>query len=415
MHKIVYVQHSTDFVGAPTSLLFLLQGLDKLKFSSCVLFTSDGPIIDLYRSQNVEVRVEIGLPVFGHTVPGRSKFQSIRPWQPITGWFRILLGVSRYKRILKSLDPDIIHINSAVIPSAALAAKYLKIPVVWHVREQLYHGLFGVRQRIFRKLIECTADQIIALSEASRNQFSKIDKIKVIYNFVDFQSFNRAISGQLIRESLNIPCSAKVIGFMGGALPHKGGLILLDAMKYIYKDFPETHLIVLGNTSKPSLSTSSNKRHVRSIIEKLLNVPTMDRFFSLLKTIPGRPNIHLVGAQKNIPEWIAACDVIVVPSTEDHFARPIIEAGAMAKPVVVSDWPSTREIVAPGSTGLLVTPSNPPALASAIITLLVDTEKSERMGEAGYQQALNKFSAPKQVIAVTRIYNDILLTKKQSD
>ena len=409
MRKILFVQHNAGIGGAPSSLLFMIESLDKSRFAPVVLFSSSGPAAELFRSKGIEVYVETSLPVFGHAYGGRPTFRSVTPWKPITGWLSIILGINRYMKVLEPLEPDIVHVNSSLLPSAALAAKILRIPVVWHIREQLYHGLWGLRKRCFRLIIEYAADKIIVLSEAGRNQFCKLSKISVIYNFVDFQYFDRCIDGATIRKKLGIPCTAKVIGFMGGSLPHKGGLILLEAMKYVYRHIPEAHLIILGNTSSNEPSKSKIKRKVRPIIEKILNVYTPEQFNSKLETISFRENIHLVGIQTNIPEWIAACDLIVFPSTCDHFGRPIIEAGAMAKPVVASDWPSTREIVKTGVTGILVQPNNPLALGKAVMTILQDEQKAQRqsMGEAGYMQALDKFNSALQVKKIIKVYESV--------
>lgn len=408
MRRIVYIQHSAGLVGAPTSLLFLIESLDQSRFLPTVLFSSAGPAAKLFKARSIEVKVETGLSIFGHAIAGRPRFRSVRPWQPITGWFSLISGIAGYIKALKPLQPDLVHVNSSLLPSAALAAKILGVPVVWHIREQLYHGLWGVRQRAFKKLIESAADKIIVLSEASRNQFAKVEKISIIYNFVNFDAFDRQIDGAIIRQKLDLPSSAKVLGFLGGLLPHKGGLTLLEAMIDVQRKMPETHLIVLGNTSLDTPSPSKIKRRIRPIVERTLNLYTPESFNLKFACVPIQENIHLVGAQSNVPDWIAACDLIVFPSTCDHFARPIIEAGAMAKPIVASDWPSTREIVEPGPTGILVPPNAPQALAEAIVTLLQDEQKSRLMGEAGYQQARHKFNAKVQVEKVVRIYDEIL-------
>lgn len=146
-------------------------------------------------------------------------------------------------------------------------------------------------------------------------------------------------------------------------------------------------------------------------MENIMNSYTPERFYEKLKTVPLRENVHLVGVQTNIPEWIAACDLIVFPSTCDHFARPIIEAGAMAKPVVASDWPSTREIVESNTTGILVRPNDPRALAEAIIEVLQDEQRARNMGEAGYQQATHEFNADLQVKRIVQVYERILTSR----
>jgi glycosyltransferase involved in cell wall biosynthesis len=104
---------------------------------------------------------------------------------------------------------------------------------------------------------------------------------------------------------------------------------------------------------------------------------------------------------------IAAADVVVFPSTVPHFARPVIEAGAMAKPVVASNMDGVKELVQNNLTGILVEPNDPRALADALMKVLSDKHLAETMGEAGYLQAKEKFSAEKNCKQIMDIYDKI--------
>ena len=98
------------------------------------------------------------------------------------------------------------------------------------------------------------------------------------------------------------------------------------------------------------------------------------------------------------------------PSTVPHFARPIIEASAMAKPVVASDIGGPRELVVPDETGLLIPPDDPEQLAAAIVSLLDDPELMIQMGENGYRRAINKFDAQANSKRTFAVYDELLLT-----
>jgi glycosyltransferase involved in cell wall biosynthesis len=110
----------------------------------------------------------------------------------------------------------------------------------------------------------------------------------------------------------------------------------------------------------------------------------------------------------DVPQLLAACDVLVFPSVEPHFARPIIEAGAMGKPVVASRLGGPLELVAEGETGLLVPREDPQALAEALIEVLRDPERAAALGEAGYQQAREHFNADKNAQATFALYDQLL-------
>ena len=100
--------------------------------------------------------------------------------------------------------------------------------------------------------------------------------------------------------------------------------------------------------------------------------------------------------------------MLVWPATVPHFSRPVIEAGAMAKPVIASDWPSSRELVVPDKTGVLVPPSKPRELADAILRLLDHPNDSREMGERGYALARDRYDASRNVVTIMTVYDDLL-------
>jgi glycosyltransferase involved in cell wall biosynthesis len=118
--------------------------------------------------------------------------------------------------------------------------------------------------------------------------------------------------------------------------------------------------------------------------------------------------VRFAGVRRDVPEFIAALDVLVFPSTVPHFARPIIEAGAMARPVIGSNLDGVRELIVDGETGLLVPVNDPEALADAILKILNDPERGRAMGEAGYYQARAKFDAERNVLDILAVYDEVV-------
>jgi glycosyltransferase involved in cell wall biosynthesis len=105
---------------------------------------------------------------------------------------------------------------------------------------------------------------------------------------------------------------------------------------------------------------------------------------------------------------MAAADLVVFPSTVPHFARPVIEAGAMARPVVASRLGGVEELVEDGRTGLLVPPRDPDALGDAIARVLLDPAMARRMGEAAHAAYLRRFAREPVMRQVMEVYDRVL-------
>jgi len=124
-----------------------------------------------------------------------------------------------------------------------------------------------------------------------------------------------------------------------------------------------------------------------------------------------RPNwksVRHLGYRKDVEEWIALSDLVVLPSYREGVPRTLLEAAAMAKAIVTSDAPGCRELVRDGINGILVPPRDPLSLTDAIKTLLLDPKKRELMGEAGRKIAKDEFSVERVVESYKKIYQEIL-------
>jgi glycosyltransferase involved in cell wall biosynthesis len=96
---------------------------------------------------------------------------------------------------------------------------------------------------------------------------------------------------------------------------------------------------------------------------------------------------------ERIVELYAQAEVAAVPSLYEGFSLPAVEAMACAVPIVATTGGALPEVVGrDGETGLLVPPADPSALAAALGRVLDDPELRERIGAAGRQRVLERFT-----------------------
>lgn len=86
----------------------------------------------------------------------------------------------------------------------------------------------------------------------------------------------------------------------------------------------------------------------------------------LLDEIKANPNIHLMGFQEDVRPYIARCDVLVLPSYREGFPNVILQAFAMATPVIATDISGCNEVVENGVNGWVVPARNVQALLTAM-------------------------------------------------
>jgi glycosyltransferase involved in cell wall biosynthesis len=122
--------------------------------------------------------------------------------------------------------------------------------------------------------------------------------------------------------------------------------------------------------------------------------------------------VILTGFRTDIPRLLAAMDIVVLASHLEGLGTSLLDAMAMARPVVATRVGGIPEMVEDGVNGRLVPPRDPAALAGALIELIHRPDERKRMGEAGRARMLEKFSAETMVTATESLYLKILSEKQ---
>ncbi len=404
MKRILYIHHGGGIGGAPLSLLYLLRQLNRSRYDPIVVTLKPGPIVDLYRAEGIETYVEPGISDFSHTT---LEWYGGREWWRLPGKLLCILpSVQQTRSLIRKLKPDLVHLNSSTLTPCAIACQREGVPVVWHIREPLAHGVIGIRRAWIRRVLHRAAARVVAISQYDANQLIPSESIRVIYNFVDFSQFNRTLDGTQVRGELDIPLNVPVIAMLGGVAEPKGTIELVRALPLLLEKVPAVRIVVAGPPPR-----AGENHGLKGIAKQLLRADSYEQeVLKLLNSYSSgvQASLCFTGIQQNIPGLLAATDCLVFPSVVPHFARPIIEAAAMAKPSVASDLGGPRELIAHQETGLLVPARDPAALAEALSSILLDPAYARVLGEAAYQRARQLFDADKNATATVALYEELL-------
>ena len=120
-----------------------------------------------------------------------------------------------------------------------------------------------------------------------------------------------------------------------------------------------------------------------------------------------RDKVIILGRRTDIPNILAASDLLVFGGTVPHFPRPIFEAWAMQKPVVAFDIDGVKQVVGPGVDGILVKETNPESLSIAINKVLDDKNLATKLATNGYKKAKTFFDRDTNIKQIIEIYTSI--------
>lgn len=406
MRRILYIHHGGAIGGAPMSLLYLLRQLDRARCEPVIVTLQPGPAADLYRAEGIETHVEAGISDFSHTTLEWYGGRDL--WRLPGKLLRILPSIQRTQALLRRLTPDLVHLNSSTLAPCAIACRREGVPVVWHIREPLAQGYFGLRRAWLRRTIDRCATRVVAICQHDADQLIPSDRVRVIYNFVHFEQFDRSLSGTAVRAELGIAPDAPVVTMLGGISQPKGTLTLVRALPALVEAVPGVRVVIAGPGPVAGSSTTGG---MKGLAKRLLGADAYERaVWQAIRVLPeqARAALIFIGVRRDIPQVLAASQCLVFPSSVPHFARPIIEAGAMGIPAAASDLGGPRELVVQGETGLLVPPDDPAALATALADLLHDRDKASAMGEAAYARARRLFDAQTNAAATIALYDEVL-------
>jgi glycosyltransferase involved in cell wall biosynthesis len=118
--------------------------------------------------------------------------------------------------------------------------------------------------------------------------------------------------------------------------------------------------------------------------------------------------VEWLGHVDDMPALLASADVVVLPSYREGLPKTLIEAAACGLPLVTTDVPGCRQVVADGIDGLLVPARDAAALAAALARLQDDPALAGRLGAAARAKALAQFDERIVIAATLAVYDELL-------
>jgi glycosyltransferase involved in cell wall biosynthesis len=170
-------------------------------------------------------------------------------------------------------------------------------------------------------------------------------------------------------------------------LRDKGVVDFVAAANIVHTQFPNAVFQLVGDCD-PGNPTSFSENEVRSW--------------------ETTGSIKWLGYRTDVPELLAASNIVCLPSYREGLPKTLIEACAAQRAIVATDVTGCREVVAHGSNGLLVPVRNPQKLAEAVSQLLRDPIQRTTFAKNGRVRAETEFASSIVIQRTLAVYKKVL-------
>lgn len=397
---VLYLDNSFTFGGAINSLLYMLRALDKEKFEP-VLVTGQP---ETYLHEKFYFMRWYHVPLRLPWVHNRLYHKIIRLSPFRSGLLHVLVNKVRlfywlmlitlpeafyYYRIGKKHHVRIVHLNNILGSqlSGLLAAKFLGVPCVAHLRK---FEKVGRATQYYAKLV----DHHIAISGAIRQNIVELgvpeSKITTIFDAIDLSDFDINISCEYLKKEFDIADDTPSFGIFGRIIEWKGIKEFVHAAALVCKKMPNVRAFIIGDISDGDRTY-------------------YDEVVSLIAGYGLKKKITLTGYRNDVPAFMKMLDVVVHASTTpEPFGMVLIEAMAMAKPVISTKNGGPLDIVEDQETGFFVNPGDSRAMAKIIEILLINDKFAHNVGRKAQNRVRKIFSKERCANEIEAVYGKIL-------
>jgi len=386
--RVLYVEQRASLAGARLSLLSIIKGVRDYGIVPLVVCGADGPFVRELRREGIDVEI-IDISALFSMSPRRITIN--------------LLSLIRLWRYAVKMRVDLIHSNSfGAHIFAGVVARFMGKKTVWHMRDFTENIEDTPQKKRWRKLIVSVllfgavflADRIVCVSEAVRNHYANDrigHKMTVIHNGIDVGEFNDSERADYLLGELEL--RDKVVSIFARLSPWKGHHWFIQSAARIKVQMEGVKFLIVGS----QIDYESERNYEEELRALAEDVKLGD-------------DIIFMGFREDVPALMALSDVIVSTSYKEPFARVMLEAGAMARPVVVFDSGGHPEIVIEGVTGFLVPYGDVEALAQRTVFLLKHEEVATGMGRNARRHVELEFSLEKLLGRMVSTYGELVAT-----
>jgi glycosyltransferase involved in cell wall biosynthesis len=300
--------------------------------------------------------------------PARTAFVAgIAGWRRWTARVGLPATIARLARAARGADV-LYAVTLSTFPHCWLTGRVLGVPPIVHVYSS-YGDARPYRKHWLgraRHVVAPSADSL-RLAASAVGGFAPGTDARVAYNGMDVERIRREATA----PSALATGTGPTIGMVGNQDERKNPELLVEAAAIVRRSVPDLRVVLIGAFPDPAYEARVRTRAAALGLDDALVV---------------------TGFLPNPFPVVRALDVVVHPARRDPFPLALLEAMALARPIVASAVGGIPEMLVDGESGLLVRSGDAPALAGALVRLLTDRAARARLGAGAYARLTTAFT-----------------------
>jgi glycosyltransferase involved in cell wall biosynthesis len=366
--KIAFGITELDPGGAERALVELVTRLDRGRFQPMVYCLGPRPRGNPTSLADRLEEAGISTTFFGaRSVMALPRVVSRLRWQMVADSPRIVQTFLFHANIAGAWAAQ-----RAGVPHVVTGIRVAERRARWHLRVARWAD-----RLVDRHVCVSESVRVFSISQGGLSA----EKLAVIPNAVDMRRFADVVPAA--RQSLGIAAEARLITCIGRLDRQKGIEWLLEVLRDVVPRVPNAELLLVGDGPEHE----SLQRLARRICPR---------------------RVHFLGFRTDVPQILAASDLVVLPSRWEGMPNVVLEAMASGRAVVATDVEGVREALGPNALQQVVAVDDPRGFAERIVLLLNDAELRNRLQKANFRRAGEAFSFAAMVDAYERLYWELL-------
>lgn len=318
-----------------------------------------------------------GIPVY--VVPMR---RAIHPLNDALALIR-LAGIMRREQF------DIVHTHSAKAGFVGrVAAQWVGVPRILHTPhtfpfDMQVNALVRYGYRHLEHLAARCCHGIVCVCPSQLPAAERLighGRATVVENGIEPAPVTDNNARERQRRQLNLGPSELAVGFIGRFVRQKGPLDFVEATRRVAVQQPRAQFILVGDGA------------LRPQIEQTIHAAGLEN------------RCRLVGSQTDVPDYLAAFDLVVLPSRWEGLPYVLLESLRAGRAVVASRVGGMADVLRDGVNGILVPPGDPVTLAAAISKVLENDALRAMMGTCARETITHRYRLEDMMTALMKLY-----------